>query len=262
MDIHEVLSAGPVLSRHPWELARVEIVDLLLCKHAAGTVSGSDTVLDVGCGDAFVTHSLAVRYPDARFVGVDTALDEKTKLAVQGQIDAENVELYASLDAWDGSDGCVSAVLLMDVLEHIEDDESFLKEVASDRRVSEDAVFIVTVPAHQRLFSSHDTVLRHHRRYSSRRLTDTATAAGLDVIEAGYMFTMLLVPRLIESLIERTGPGHEKTESDVIRWRGGKTRTWACKTLLMADFRLARTLNKCGIRILGLSCYIVCKKSL
>ena len=61
-------------SRHPWETARLDVVDRLIAAHVR--LAPDSTVLDVGCGDTFVAEQLSARYPGARFCAVDTAFTE------------------------------------------------------------------------------------------------------------------------------------------------------------------------------------------
>ena len=261
MDIREAVSARSTGSRHPWELARVDIVDLLLHEYAPDVLNGSGAVLDMGCGDAFLAQSLAKRYPAARVVGVDTAFDDELIQTFRDQQPCVNVELFRSFDSWTCGDNEVSAVLLMDVLEHVRDDQPFIRSLAEDRRVRDDALFIVSVPAYEALFASHDEVLGHYRRYTRRRLTDTVTQAGLDVAESGYLFASLVIPRLVEKMVEKIVPASRQKNIGRAEWPAGAASARMCRSFLTADFRLVRYLSSHGINLPGLSCYAVCRIS-
>jgi len=72
VDIKERALIQKTFRRHPWETSRFEII----CR----TISQSGfnfklegNVLDLGCGDAFVTANIAKRYPNLRIFGVDNA---------------------------------------------------------------------------------------------------------------------------------------------------------------------------------------------
>src|SRR5262245_30043840 len=125
MDICEAresgFTAGP---RHPWELARLEIVRELIARHVR--LDRGAVVLDVGCGDTFVIEQLAQANPDASFYAIDTAFTEEL-LARYQERSQPNVFLASSLDAIGPTlDRPVSLVLLMDVLEHIANERNFL----------------------------------------------------------------------------------------------------------------------------------------
>ena len=63
-------------------------------------------------------------------------------------------------------------VLAMDVLEHIQDDYSTLKEWKNTLKPN--GLLLITVPAFQHLWSSHDIFLGHHRRYNKKDISDLA----------------------------------------------------------------------------------------
>ena len=85
-------------------------------------------------------------------------------------------------------------VCLFDVLEHVEDDVSSL--IAIRRLLRPDGRLLVTVPAHEWMWSPHDERLHHRRRYSRRTLEDAARAAGYRVARMTY-FNLLLFPLAI-----------------------------------------------------------------
>lgn len=82
-------------------------------------------------------------------------------------------------------------VCLFDVLEHIEEDIATLAAVRN--LLAPGGRVLLTVPAYQWLWSSHDEFLHHKRRYSARSLFDTADAAGLRTVRSSY-FNSLLFP--------------------------------------------------------------------
>lgn len=81
-------------------------------------------------------------------------------------------------------------ILLMDVLEHADDDAGLLRGAVSAAR-GRCPVFI-TVPAFQSLWSPHDDFLGHKRRYRLGALRELAGKAGLKVLRAYYYFGLLL----------------------------------------------------------------------
>lgn len=74
----------------------------------------------------------------------------------------------------------IDAVLLADVLEHVEDDADFLRDLV--QRLKPGAVLLITVPAHQFLWNEHDVALGHKRRYSP---------AGIGMLASGLPVTKL-----------------------------------------------------------------------
>jgi len=101
----------------------------------------------------------------------------------------------ASLTELELKDQTLSTVGIFDVLEHIEDSANFLKEI--NRVMKPGSLLILTVPAHQWLFSDHDIALGHHRRYSRRYLKEELNLTGFRTLEVRYFFASLILPALL-----------------------------------------------------------------
>jgi trans-aconitate methyltransferase len=95
MDLREARAAGETTRRHPWEQARVAVVERLL--RAPGQPAPR-VVLYVGCGDAFVASTLAAAFPGARCAGVDTAFDPGELARLRGTLATPRVSLHRTLD--------------------------------------------------------------------------------------------------------------------------------------------------------------------
>ena len=180
MDLCEARQCGfTPAARHPWELTRLAIVQRLIARHL--TLDPGAVVLDVGCGDTFVVEQLALANPLASCYALDTAFTDELLAHYRAQLQAPNVFVSSSLDAITPPHA-VSLVLLMDVLEHIADDEEFLTTLLAHPAILPETRIFVTVPSYQSLFGSHDIALGHHRRYSNRRLRRLLEAAGLTML--------------------------------------------------------------------------------
>jgi len=83
-------------------------------------------------------------------------------------------------------------LMLLDVIEHVPDAESFVRELAAAypnvRRV------LVTVPARKELWSNHDDYYGHYRRYELSEVADLAASVGASVLRSQYFFHLLYVP--------------------------------------------------------------------
>ncbi len=89
-------------------------------------------------------------------------------------------------------DATFDAVTLLDVLEHTADDRVTLRELR--RVVRPGGHLLVTVPAHQLLWSNHDVLNEHYRRYSRRTLRAAATGSGWSVERMTPFYALLLAP--------------------------------------------------------------------
>jgi len=82
-------------------------------------------------------------------------------------------------------------VALLDVLEHVEEDRASLESIA--RRLKPGGKILLTVPAHPWMWSAHDVVNHHKRRYTKKGFRQVIEAAGLKVETLTY-FNSLLFP--------------------------------------------------------------------
>ena len=92
-------------------------------------------------------------------------------------------------------------ILLMDVLEHVEDDVGLVRLALT--AAAEHAYVLITVPAFQCLFSSHDMFLEHKRRYTLPQVEEMVRAAGLEILSARYFFALLLPIAATLRLVKR-----------------------------------------------------------
>lgn len=108
----------------------------------------------------------------------------------------------ASAEALPFRDGCMDGFLALDVLEHLDRPEVALRE--AERVTKRGGEGIVTVPAFAFLWSSHDEVLHHRRRYSFR-LLESQMPAGMHVVhKSGYnvlLFPVAAVWRLLKRVL-------------------------------------------------------------
>lgn len=231
--------------RHPWETSRLKAVRRILVPYAREGLR----VLDVGCGDGFIARNL--------FSGLDT----KEITAVDIHLSDELMEELACLP--DGvqyrrelpENGLYDLVLLLDILEHLEDDRGFLANLVAGHLAPGGKV-LITVPAFQTLFSRHDAFLGHYRRYTLGELVGVARGGDLDIIGSGYLFFSLLLPKLI--LFRLLTRGKETT--GVGQWRRGTYVSTFVEKILDMDNRLLLAASRLGMNIPGLTGWVLCEK--
>lgn len=85
---------------------------------------------------------------------------------------------------------CFDVLCLLDVIEHIEDDRTFLSDIMS--RMRSGAKLIITVPALQSLWSAWDEVHGHYRRYDKNMLRSLFSDQQGKIGELNYFFPELL----------------------------------------------------------------------
>lgn len=248
MDITELSRTTSAQSlRHPWETARVRAIRFLLGKN-------HQHLADVGAGDAFVIETLAQAGIANRYTAIDTAYTPQLIQQLQQRTAGLPVEfLQGAASAPPHSD----VAMLADVIEHCEDDAAVLNDTVQNI-LQPGGTLLITVPAFQGLFSQHDQLLLHYRRYSRKQLLKLCREQNLEVISSGYFFFTLLAPRFIRLLGEKAG--WWKTTQSIDNWHGSRLVSRIISSILWFDFRVSHAFSRIGIHLPGLSCYCLCKK--
>lgn len=253
MDLSELKKINShEIKRHPWELARLEVV-LKLMKPF---LKKENFILDIGCGDLFFLEALNNKGVNGQFHAVDIAFSAEQITYFKERYKEKPFKVYQNLDAFDDSvSQPASVVLLLDVIEHIENDINFLKDLVIRKCISEGTLFFITVPAYQYLFCKHDLLLGHYRRYTNSMLKRSIEESGLEVVKLGYFFFTLFLARNIEKLRNK-----DREKTDIAGWNGGKIITSLIKNVLILDAMLMFIFQKLGIKLPGLSNYVICRK--
>lgn len=138
-------------------------------------------LIDVGAGSAEVTRLLAGGYQKV-------AVEPSPRLVTEA-LNRGLPAVRASGEALPFADNSAMVVCLLDVIEHLEDPVPTLREAL---RVLEDAgTLLISVPAHQWLWSRADEFLGHFRRYTLLSLRTHVEEAGLDIVNMYHVFSWL-----------------------------------------------------------------------
>ncbi|MBA4048412.1 MAG: SAM-dependent methyltransferase [Sphingomonas sp.] len=156
-------------STHWWYRARREILSDYLTRMA--DLPGDARILEIGCGTG---HNLPML---ARFGAVDAIEIDPAARAIASQRLGKPVG-DAPLPELPGvARGSYDLIAVLDVVEHIADDVAAL--AAMRDCLTPGGKILIAVPAHQWMWSAHDVVNHHHRRYSKATLGAAIAAAGL-----------------------------------------------------------------------------------
>ena len=168
-------------STHWWYRARRDILSDYLTRY--GALPRDARILEIGCGTG---HNLPML---ASFGDVDAIEIDPAARAIASERLGRPVG-DAPLPALPGvARGSYDLVAVLDVVEHIEDDVAALKGMAS--LLKPGGKILIAVPAHQWMWSAHDVVNHHHRRYSKATLKTAIERAGLKPDKLGYFNTLL-----------------------------------------------------------------------
>lgn len=225
--------------RHPWERVRLEFV-LNTLKECYRNRSFPCRILDIGGGDLYIARAILTHFPASKIVSFDTAYDHC--------FDLQGIQVINSFDRI--PEARYSLILLLDVLEHIENDVEFLRNL-TQRFSSFDTYFLITVPLHPFLFSEHDIRLGHKRRYTYKELSSLILDAGLREIHSGNLFSSLLIFRALQCIKNVLCRSSKSSFfNDVAEWNHPAWVTAIVETLLRFDVKYAN-------RFPGLSGYVL-----
>jgi SAM-dependent methyltransferase len=178
------LQTHRVEDRHWWYRGRRQVLDVVLRNLA---IAPGARVLDAGCGSGRNMVEL-LRYGQVTGIelsptSVQVARERHAGEVIEGSV----LEMPFANDSFD-------LALSLDVIEHLEDHIAALRELR--RVVAPGGRLLVTVPAYQWLWSRHDVVNHHYRRYSRATLVEAAERAGWSC-ERSMHFNSLLLPLAI-----------------------------------------------------------------
>jgi len=239
--------------RHPWELSRNGCIIKTILPYLNET---RRTAADIGCGDLFFTETFAAFF-DGEIYAVDTGF---TGDASGENLNEHTTDKHPSITKLHNisrlADNSIDIAILMDVLEHIENQKEFLTQLSA--KLSKEAIIFITVPAYQHLFSEHDTFLKHYRRYNKKSLSAVLTGSGFRVERIFYFYSMLYILRLVQFITTRLIKSN-RMAGNISQWNKSETSksTKIIKSLLNLDFRFNRQLGR--LSLFGLSLFAICR---
>lgn len=144
--------------------------------------AGAGPIFDVGAGNGYVAAAL-------ERAGYDVVAIEPSRSGAANAAARVAKVVCGSLPSEEFRFASAGAIGLFDVIEHVEDDEAFLRALAP--YLTSGGRLYITVPAYQWLWSSEDAIAGHYRRYTQRTLRETLRRAGFVVEFQSYIFWCL-----------------------------------------------------------------------
>ncbi len=198
MDVKEADLLRGSAAEHWYYASKARAVEKLL------DGSQARTVLDVGAGSGFFSRHLVDRSLADEAWCVDINYPQESDIVENGK----NIHFRRSVSG-------ISAdlVLLMDVLEHVDDDVGLLRDTIPNS--SPDARFLISVPAFQFMWSGHDVFLEHKRRYTLRGIERVVAKAGLRVRRGCYFYASIFPAAMAVRLPRNLFGGVHRPNSDL-----------------------------------------------
>lgn len=187
--------------RHWWYRGRRRVLAAVLDRLDPG-LPPDPAILDAGCGSGRTLDDLAAR---GRARGIE--LNPQGVEAARGR---GHEVTQASVEQIPHDDDTFDLVTCLDVIEHTDDDAVALKEL--HRVTKSKGRLVVTVPAHPRLWSRHDVVNGHRRRYTRASLRTAAMKGGWTVARMTGFNVAYLLPA---ALVRRRTAHEEAASSDL-----------------------------------------------
>ena len=140
---------------HWWFKSKADIVKELSNFYIGGI--DNKKILDAGCGTSFLSKNISNAINNIYNVdNCPISLDYSRKRGMPNVINAD-------LNSLPFADGVFDVGICMDVIEHNQDDQRLVDELA--RVIKKDGVLIAAVPAMRSLWGPQDKKLGHYRRY-------------------------------------------------------------------------------------------------
>jgi SAM-dependent methyltransferase len=224
MDRDYELQTHQAEDRHWWYRGRRTVLE--------GVIEGlrlpaRARILDAGCGSGRNMVELARH---GTVTGVELS-ETSVRLARErgvGEVIAGSVlEMPFASDAFD-------MAVCLDVIEHLDEDVDALRELR--RVVAPGGSLLVTVPAYPWLWSGHDVINHHRRRYTRRSLQTAAESAGWVQARTTHFNSLLLPVAIILRVVDRFSS--KTTESSLDLWVPPTPLNWLLERPLALEAAL------------------------
>jgi len=222
-------------------------------KRTLGTRPSS--IMEVGCSAGHLLADMRRSLPNATLTGGDYTLGTLVKLSEKMPgIPLVRFDLADSPLLSDTYD----AMVLLNVLEHIEDDVAATGHIA--RMLKPGGVAVIEVPAGPELFDDYDRELKHFRRYTLPGLCKVIEGAGLKVERRNYLGALIYPAFYLAKKLSQSSPKPaEEREQHVTRAIGATSRLNPIGHAIMA---LEEAMSRAIEFSRGIRCVVTARKRL
>ena len=194
MDADYAAAYADLYRRHWWWRVRERIL-LDRIRDLLGDRVPHARILDIGCGAGLFFEALE-QFGHVEGIESDpTAVEQSGRW--RGRIHPGDLETF-------GADRTFDLILALDVVEHVRNPEIMLSRAA--RFLARDGHMVITTPAFDWLWTSHDRLNHHVKRYTAAEMRALVRHAGLEPVQTRYLFQSLVVPKLLVRVREAMRP--------------------------------------------------------
>lgn len=175
-----------------WFVSRNDLIVRLVNKYSSDK---NVKILEIGCAQGYLIERLRdIGYKNASGVDVDKGLINKAK--------AKGLNVLC-MDIMNNNfdDESFDLIICSDIMEHIKDEYKFVSEVK--RILKRNGVAFVFVPAFMFLWSYHDEINRHYKRYKASDLKKLFSENGFEIEKLSYWNMSFFIPALVSRFIKR-----------------------------------------------------------
>lgn len=209
-------------------------------------------VLEIGCSSGYMLQKIQQFIPHATLIGSDVVCQPLLELSKKLTIPLLRFDiLQCPLP-----DNCVDAIILLNVLEHIEDDVTTLKQIY--RILKPNGVLILEVPAGPHLYDAHDRICMHFRRYKLAKLCKLITERGFKVSNRSHLGTLIYPAFFLAKLWNKRLLSKPDIEQRQLMEK--KIRQTSKNKLLSALMHMELVLGKWISYPFGIRCLVSCIK--
>lgn len=233
-------------------------IDRASREHAAGQLrrwlrASNATIMDVGCSSGFFLKLLRRRFPDCVIVGADCVRGPLERLSR----DVPEIPLLQfDLAKCPLPDQTFDALVLLNVLEHIEDDLAAARQL--HRILRPGGIAVIEVPAGPDLYDVYDQELLHFRRYRMVDLLDMLRTAGLDILERSHLgFFLYPAFRRVKRRNQKYLSASPEVRREVVKRSISRTSN---SEVMHAIMRLESRLRKWVYYPIGIRCLVTCRR--
>ena len=193
MDASAYLSLKKSQDRHWWFVGRRKVITQVIRRLVA--LPSNPRILEAGCGYG---GNLAML---GKFGDVDAFEFEESARQYASSLANRPVAYGYLPDNAGFDDDRFDLIAMLDVLEHIDDDVGALRTLS--QRLDRGGSILLTIPAFPWLWSQHDEIHHHKRRYTKASLAAALRKAGLEPVNMSYFNTLLFPLAIVQRLALR-----------------------------------------------------------
>jgi SAM-dependent methyltransferase len=211
------------------------------------------TIMDVGCSSGFLLTRLRHQFPDCTIVGADCVPELLERLAKNMP---EIPLLQFDLVTCPLADATFDGLVLLNVLEHIEDDLAAARQLL--RILKPGGIAVIEVPAGPGLYDVYDRELLHFRRYRMADVVDKLRTAGFDILDRSHLgFFLYPAFRIAKKRNQKYMNADPETRRAVLKRSIARSGNSGAMHAIM---RVESMLRNCIYYPVGIRCLVTCRR--